>query len=103
MNQTPLHLAAEKNIQEIGELLISNGANINAIDIIFLTMIVFFLSKTIDKKPRKLNRKNQTMLHYAAKGNAIWMGTKLLSRGVDIDAIDIIYQNIIIFLLIKII
>ena len=34
MNRTPLHFAAEKNSKEIGELLISKGADINAEDII---------------------------------------------------------------------
>ena len=32
-NKTPLHYAAEKNSKEIGELLISKGADINAIDL----------------------------------------------------------------------
>ena len=103
MNKTPLHSATENDIQEVGELLLSNGADIYAIDIIHLNIIIFFLIKIIDKKQRKLYSKNKTMLHYAAMNNAIWMGEKLLSRGVDIDAIDIIYINIIILLLIKII
>ena len=94
MNQTPLHSAVKNNFQEIGELLLSYGADINAIDFIHLNIIVFFLIKIIDKKLRKLNRKNLTMLHYAAEKNAIWMGEKLLRRGVDINAIDIIYLNI---------
>ena len=32
-NQRPLHYAAENNSKEIGELLISNGADINAKDV----------------------------------------------------------------------
>ena len=32
-NTTPLHVAAENNAKEMGELLISKGADINAKDI----------------------------------------------------------------------
>ena len=42
MNQTPLHLAAEKNLKEIGELLISKGADIDAIGIIYQSMKLFY-------------------------------------------------------------
>ena len=34
-NATPLHYAAEANFKEIGELLISKGADINAKDVIY--------------------------------------------------------------------
>ena len=34
-NETPLHLAVQKNKFKIGELLISKGADINSIDIIY--------------------------------------------------------------------
>ena len=34
-NQTPLHFAAKSNSKEIGELLISKGADVNAISIIY--------------------------------------------------------------------
>ena len=33
-NRSPLHYAAEKNSNKIGKILISNGADINANDII---------------------------------------------------------------------
>ena len=44
---TPLHIAAEKNSKEIGELLISKGANINAKDIIYQNIKILFLIKVI--------------------------------------------------------
>ena len=50
MNRTPLHFAAEKNSKEVGELLISKGADINAKDIIYLIIIIVFLIKIIYNK-----------------------------------------------------
>ena len=46
-NKTPLHYAAKNNSKEIGKLLISKGANINAIDIIYLNIRILFLIKII--------------------------------------------------------
>ena len=43
------------------------------------------------------------MLHYVARGNALWIGELLISKGADINAIDIINLNMIILFLIKII
>ena len=39
---TPLHYSAKYNSKEIGELLISKGADINAKDIIYLNLILLF-------------------------------------------------------------
>ena len=39
MNLTPLHIAAEKNFKEIGELLIRKGADISAKDIIYKIIV----------------------------------------------------------------
>ena len=38
-NKTPLHYAAEKDSNKIGELLISKGADINAKNIIYQNII----------------------------------------------------------------
>ena len=46
-NKTPLHLAAIYNLKEIGEVLISKGADIKAKDIIYLNIIILFLIKII--------------------------------------------------------
>ena len=43
----PLHIAALKNSKEIGELLISKGADINAKDIIDQIIIILILIKRI--------------------------------------------------------
>ena len=41
-NLTPLHIAAWKDSNKIGELLISKGADINAKDIIYQIMKNYF-------------------------------------------------------------
>ena len=38
-NKTPLHIAAEKDSNKVGEILISKGADINAKDIIYQNII----------------------------------------------------------------
>jgi len=43
MKRTPLHYAAIGNSKEIGELLISKGADINAIAIIHQNIILILL------------------------------------------------------------
>ena len=42
-NATLLHCAALGNSKEIGEILISKGADINTKDIIYLNIIILFL------------------------------------------------------------
>ena len=43
------------------------------------------------------------MLHYAAMGNSLWITEILISKGAAINSITIIYLNIFILFLIKII
>ena len=45
-NKTPLHIALEKNLKEIGELLISEGADINAKDINYqnISIMIFLIN-----------------------------------------------------------
>ena len=45
--KTPLHIAAKNNSKEIGEILISKGADINAYDVFDPNMIRLFLIKII--------------------------------------------------------
>ena len=47
---TPLHYAALHNSKEIGELLISKGADINAKDIFYLKIIIVVLINGINNK-----------------------------------------------------
>ena len=44
---------------------------------------------------RNLNKNNQTPLHYAIDNKSDKIGEMLISKGADINAKDIIYQNII--------
>ena len=46
-------------------------------------------------RERKLNNNNKTPLHYAAEKDSNKIGEILISKGADINAKDIIYQNII--------
>ena len=88
-NYTPLHIVVWKNSKEIGELLISKGADINAKTNSHIS--IPFLKEKGGKTP----------LHYAAANNSKEIGEVLISKGADIKAIDIIYLNIKILFLIK--
>ena len=46
-NSTPLHIAAENNSKEIGEILISKGADINSKSINYQNIKILFLIKII--------------------------------------------------------
>ena len=46
-NRTPLHYSTINNSKEIGEILISKGADINAKDLIYLNIKVLFLINII--------------------------------------------------------
>ena len=55
-NYTPLHIAAEKNSKEIGELLILKGADINPTDINSSTILLLFESNYINNKKGNSNK-----------------------------------------------
>ena len=95
---TPLHHATclKNYSKEIGELLISKGADVNAIDIIYLNILILFLIRTINNLWKQFHMKNQTPLHSAALNNSKEMSELLISKGADINAIDIIYRNFLI-------
>ena len=46
-NKMPLHYAVENNSKEIGEILISKGADVNAMGIIYQIIIILLLIKVI--------------------------------------------------------
>ena len=101
--QKPLHWATIRNSKEIGEILISKGANINTKDIIYLNFRILFLFNLISNKLRKLYKQNETPLHYVALNNSEEMLELLISKGADINSKGIIYLNIIILVLINLI
>ena len=78
----------------MGQLLISKGADINATDIIYQRIIIIFLIRIIYNKLRKLNQKNLTPLHIAAKNNAPELGESMILKGAYLNVKDIHYQNI---------
>ena len=79
---------------DIYGLLLKTGKYINAKDIIYLIIKILFLIKIISNKSRKLDQKKKTPLHYAALKNSKEMLEILISKGADINVIDIIYLNI---------
>ena len=60
---------------------------------IFCFNIIFNHDKKI--KERNLNKNNKTPLHIASEKDSIKIGEILISAGANINAKDIIYQNII--------
>ena len=94
LNKTALNMAVRNNSVKMVELLISKGADINAKDIIYLNILILFFIKIIWNKLRKLKKKNRTPLHVAAYSNSSKIIEILISKGADINAKDIIYQNI---------
>ena len=88
----PLHYAAEKNSKEIGELLISKGADLNP----KTQERTNFIGTVIDEGGQK-------PLHYAAENNSKEIGELLILKGADINAKDIIDLNIRILFLINLI
>ena len=98
MNRTPLHSAACNNSVEIGELLISKGADINAKDITFLYIEIIIWITGINNKKRKEKKKNQTPLHTATIYASKDILELLIAKGSDINAKDIIYLNVGLFL-----
>ena len=85
-NKTPLHYAAEKNSIKIVELLISKGADINAIDIIYQIIAKSFLIIMKQIKEKYLNKNNETPLHFAAQYDSNKIGELFISKGADINA-----------------
>ena len=69
----------------------------------YLNIKIFYLFKMLENKLGEFNKKNKTPLHYAAEKNSKEIGELLISKGADMNAKDIIYLNIIILFLIKII
>ena len=92
--------------EEIVRLLIKllkNGAAINAIDIIYLNIIISFLVKKISKTLRKFNEKNKTPLHYAVEKNSKEIVVLLMSKRPDINVINFMRLKILLFLFVKMI
>ena len=92
--RTPLHIVIVNESVKMGELLISKGADINAIDFSDFNKISSFLIILKQIKERNLNKNNRTPLHYAANNGSNKIGELLISKGADINAKDIISQNI---------
>ena len=87
---TPILYTMENaQLNEIFDLLLSKGADINEKDIHNSKMMKLFFIMIIFNKRRRLHKKNKTALHYAAQNNAKEIGEILISKGVDVNAKDI--------------
>lgn len=93
---TPLHLAAERGYNDIVELLLSKGANVNAKDNITMTplhraaieghysTVELLLSKGANINAK--TRSGYTPLHFAAKNVHKVVVEMLLTKGADVNA-----------------
>ena len=90
------------NLEEIGKLLISKGADVNAITFIYQTRIMIFLIKMIDNIWGKFNNINWTTIHFAAMTHSKEIVEQLISGGAEISAKTVDHQRRKIFFLIKI-
>ena len=95
-NKTPLHSAAWNNLKEIGELLISKGADINAIDVKNQFIISLYLITIVKHYLRKLKLRYFAPIHYATENNSKEMLELLISKGADINATDVKFQKFIV-------
>ena len=92
---TPLHFIVMKNSwPEIGELLLSKGADINMKDLNYYIVISLFLQKIFDIKLWILNLKKKTPLDIAIKYNSNKIVEFLLSKGADLNLKDINLRNL---------
>ena len=80
-----------ENSNEIGELLLSKGADVNAKTFHYSSILLIFLVKIIINSKRWFHKENDIPLHYAAMNNSKEIGELLISKGADINAKDIIY------------
>ena len=68
---------------------------------VYINMIHIFFITIIWNDKRNLNQKKKTALHIALENSSIEIAELLISKGADINAIDIIYLNLITLFLIK--
>ena len=101
-NWTPLYFATWNNSKEIGEILISKGANVTVKDINYLNIELLFFINIIYNQWKQLNKKNTTLLHYAAFTNAKEIGELLISKGANVHAKLLSHQKRTIYFLIKV-
>ena len=75
----------------MGELLITKGANINAENIIYPIIELFFIINGIFDGKKNFNHNNKTPLHYAVEYNSKEIVELLLSKGAIFEEEDLKY------------
>lgn len=80
-NLTPLHIACEKNLYEIADLLLKHGANPNIHEMESLSNLAS------DLKGRRNGRMARTPLHYAASEADLKLVKLLVEAGANVNSI----------------
>ena len=91
--KNPLYSAVENNSKDIFEILLLKGANISGKDTLYQIILLLFFINIISNLERRLNIMNSTLLHFAAEKNSKDIGELLISKGADINAIDILLDK----------
>ena len=91
MNYTPLHSAAYKNSKEIGELLLSKGANINSQDFDQQNLTKYLYKNELNATEGESKKMNRTPFYWAATNNSKEMVDLLISKGADFNLKNVFY------------
>ena len=98
-NKTPIHIAVQKDLKEIFELLISKGVDVNGKTNETLMSLgekgKSYLSYAAHYQSKEIGGKR--LIHYAAENNSKEILQVLISKGANVNVIDMIFQKSLLF------